>query len=1104
MSQYDAMLFDLDGVVTRNATVHAAAWKQLFDDFLRSWSEAQGVPCSPFEQADYDQYMDGRPRYQAVAAFLRARGIDLPYGAPDDPPDALTACALGNRKNRYFAEALERVSVHVFADAVTLIDALRQADKRLALISSSQNCEAILRRAGLLDRFDVLVTGIDGRKLGLAGKPDPDSFLIAAERLGVEPARAVVFEDASVGVQAGRAGNFGLVIGVDRRGDPSPLLTSGADAVVSDLAALLPIWPDPSARAATMVEAVTDRTFEAVVICLPRDSDPADFQPLQSLLAQARDLGIEVVFLGLPDADANATTDEAGTDDAGASTRAPTLAAALEQCEERGIGSGLVLVVGWIAGLEVPEGTRAALVSVEGDPPEPGALAPQALWIGGNMLGLVALIDEQLNRRRTGRVPTLDGDPRWTVVVKGGEQALRRAHASLLTVADGLFGTRGVREEDSAGSFPRVVAGGVFDESPRFPSLLEGPIWTSLQLSTSWDGAVDTRLFDLRTGALFREQPAHPVPLRSFRFASLARPGTKCLRAEGGMEWLQLGPGLRAPASDGTFLRSQRQGWATARTTTGKGGAIAAAAGQRAGTADGRRTAERLAVYVSDPDGADTTAQAAARLDEVMEVGFDRLFAENRAAWAQRWRDAEVSLIGDAHLELAVRFVLFHLMASAPTSGEAAVGPRGLTGPAYGGHVFWDTDVFVLPFFASTCPGAARAMLEYRIRRLDVARRAAEGRGLRGLRFPWESARDGTDVTPVSARNTRGELVPIRTGEHEEHIMADVAWAALHYAAWSGDDAFLRGPGAPLVLDTARYWASRVRFEQAGAVRRGHLYGVIGPDEYHEPVDDNAYTNVMARWNLRQAAQLAEATGLAGEDEIREWRSVADSLVDGFDPASGLYEQFAGYNRLEPLVISDLAETPVAADLLFGRPRIQASQILKQPDVLMLFHLVPDELAPGSMGPNIDYYEPRCAHGSSLSPAIHASLMARAGRQDDALRLFRMACLLDFDDLTGTTSSGLHIATFGGVWQALAFGFLGLRAMPDHLLVDPHVPSAWEELAMRVRFHGQRLRVTAHQDDFTLVPEAPLTVDVPGAGRHEVAPPGTTWRRAGDGWEVAR
>ena len=209
-----------------------------------------------------------------------------------------------------------------------------------------------------------------------------------------------------------------------------------------------------------------------------------------------------------------------------------------------------------------------------------------------------------------------------------------------------------------------------------------------------------------------------------------------------------------------------------------------------------------------------------------------------------------------------------------------------------------------------------------------------------------------------------------------------MAWAASCYVDWTGDQEFARGPGLRLFVETARYWWSRIRLDNTG---RAHLYGVIGPDEYHETVDDNAFTNVMARWNLRRAADAVEAAPTAASDvdldEIARWRELADALIDGYDPITRVYEQFAGFNQLQSLLIADVApRRPIAADLLLGADRVRATQVIKQADVLMLHHLVPDEVEPNTLEPNLRFYGPRTAHGSSLSPAIHAALYARARR----------------------------------------------------------------------------------------------------------------------------
>ncbi len=235
--QFSAAVFDLDGVVTRTATVHAAAWKQLFDVFLARRSKRTGEPFKPFDaSADYYHYVDGKPRYDGVRSFLAARGIALPQGTPDDPPSRATVCGLGNRKDGFFTERLARDGVEVFESTVELIRRLRAADIRTALVSSSNNAADVLAAAGLTDLFDVRVDGVEATRLGLAGKPGPDIFRHAADALGIEPERAFAVEDAQSGVAAARAAGYGLVIGIDRSDQRAALRRHGADVVFADLA----------------------------------------------------------------------------------------------------------------------------------------------------------------------------------------------------------------------------------------------------------------------------------------------------------------------------------------------------------------------------------------------------------------------------------------------------------------------------------------------------------------------------------------------------------------------------------------------------------------------------------------------------------------------------------------------------------------------------------------------------------------------------------------------------------------------------------------------------------------------------------------------------
>ena len=708
----------------------------------------------------------------------------------------------------------------------------------------------------------------------------------------------------------------------------------------------------------------------------------------------------------------------------------------------------------------------------------------------GDELALLELLEDQLARREQRELPRVAAEPGWSLAVDGVDPERESAQAVLLTLADGLLGTTGSPVAGHPAATPRVFAA-LYDGDGPETSLRECVAWNLLP------GEVDPgnirRVLDLRAGLVRQDlRLADESHLSAVLFSSLARPGSAVLRAEGAAQpEAEKEPlvGVESAAA-----QMGREGHITLAGMSATTGHVATAAVEEHVERGSHRRLDRIAVYRAD-HGPPRLDLAIPDLVAAERDGFDRLLAEHRCAWAQRWEDADIVVEGDPELQLAIRFALFHLMATVSDSGEAAVGARGLSGRAYRGHVFWDGDVFVLPFLAATHPQAARAMLEYRIRRLPAAQAAAREAGRAGARFPWESAAVGDDVTPLLARDRTGQAIPIRTGLLEDHLTADVAWAAACYVAWTGDEEFAAGPGRDLLVESARYWVSRIRLDPDG---RGHVYGVIGPDEYHEPVDDNAFTNVMARWNLRQAAALDGVD----EDERTTWLAAAEALVDGYDPETGLYEQFAGFFALEPLVVeSDLPRRPMAADLLVGRKRLRRTQILKQTDVLMLHHLVPDEAEPGSLLTNLLFYEPRTTHGSSLSPGIHAALFARAGMLERAVESLHTASRLDLDDLTGTTSQGLHLATMGSVWQALAFGFAGLRPTPEALQIDPRLPADWAALEVRVRFRGSSVRLRVEHTALTVTADPQASVHVVGMpGPVSAGPTGVRFERQDESW----
>ena len=713
----------------------------------------------------------------------------------------------------------------------------------------------------------------------------------------------------------------------------------------------------------------------------------------------------------------------------------------------------------------------------------PGVAGGEPARFDATTPSAVAFLRDQLRRRRRRDVPDLPPDSTWIVAVNGVDSSREPARDVRIAMVDPVAGTLGSPLADYAPAHREVFAAGVWQGVGADSTLLRGPDWTRLAGRLDPDRPV-RRVLDLRTGLLHHDFDTGLGHVRAVSFASRARPGIGVLRAAG--------RGAHGPRSGPLRLPSSTAGGATVSIRGAAGGLVAAARDSVAGRGDARRL-ERVVAIRANAHRLPTEADAAAMLAAAEETGFERLLAAQRDAWAARWAAADIRIEGDDAMQRAIRYALFELMALAPDGGEAPIGARGLSGPKYRGHVFWDTDVFVLPFLAATRPEAARAILEYRVRRLAEARAAAAEQGLAGARLPWESAADGRDVTPDWIVGADGLPLQVLTGKHELHIVADVAWAAATYSDWTGDRAFAAGPGAELLVETARFWASRLERDPDGSV---HLSDVIGPDEYHNLVADNAFTNVMARWNLRRAAPLANAA------ERRSWLGLADRIVDGFDRASGLYEQFRGYFDLEPVKIAELARRPLSGEVFFGRDRVAGTQCVKQPDVLMLYHLIPDEMEPGTLAANLDFYDPRTSFGSSLSPGIHAALMARAGRPDQALEALRMAAFIDLDDDSTSSNEGLHVATMGSLWQAIVLGFAGLRPDADLLTLDPHLPASWSAVEIPFRLRGRTVRVRLEHDRLIVSADRPSPVLVSGAGAVEVGLRPAEFVRSGAGWSA--
>jgi trehalose/maltose hydrolase-like predicted phosphorylase len=513
---------------------------------------------------------------------------------------------------------------------------------------------------------------------------------------------------------------------------------------------------------------------------------------------------------------------------------------------------------------------------------------------------------------------------------------------------------------------------------------------------------------------------------------------------------------------------------------------------------------DRLVTVARSDRGADDPALVAAdAMARGRALGWRGVLAAHETAWRQHWDASDVIIEGDDKVQEAVRFAVYHLTSAANPEDECvSVGARGLTGDAYFGHVFWDTEIYLLPFYIGVWPEAARALLMYRYHTLHGARAKAAHFGFRGALYAWESADTGEETTPERVIGADGTQVEILTGRMEHHISADVAYAVWQYWRFTRDDDFFLRAGAEMLLETARFWASRAVAEADG---KRHIRHVIGPDEYHEDVDDNAFTNVMARWNIgrgletmdllrerwpNHAAALREKLAL-GDDELADWRDAIARIVTGLDAATGIYEQFAGYHKLEQLDLSLYADRKMPIDVVIGPERTRRSQVVKQADVVALIALLPDEFPGAAAKANFRYYEPRCAHGSSLSAGIHALVAARLGETETALRFLRQAAIADLE-LDPNSAGGIRIAGLGGLWQAIILGFAGLDPKSDMLGIDPRLPPHWRSLSFRVCWMGRSvaIRIAGKTAQATLVDGEGMEIRI--AGTRGKLTPGVT------------
>lgn len=466
-----------------------------------------------------------------------------------------------------------------------------------------------------------------------------------------------------------------------------------------------------------------------------------------------------------------------------------------------------------------------------------------------------------------------------------------------------------------------------------------------------------------------------------------------------------------------------------------------------------------VAVY-TDKDGADSEQKIGQFLTS--KIDWDKVDAAHKNCWAERWATCDIQVDSDTDDQTALRYDLFELMCVCPThTDRVSIGARGLTGEMYEGCVFWDNEIFQLPFFTFTDPASARRMLAWRYHGLDAARRYAQYNWFDGAMYPWESCEKGREQTALEGG-----------GFYAIHIIADIAYAIRQYLSVTGDNAFILEMGAEVLMETARFWASRADYSEWDG--HWHINAVRGPNEYDVFVNDSAYTNTLAALNLRTAAETltkikAEAPAKFVElcaktdfdfSETEKWLTIADGLYICYDEKRHLIAEDANYFNRRPLDLNRAKPTAKRIiDSTMNYEWLAVYQITKQSDVVTLMCLLPELFSEAHQLAAYEYYEPRTAHDSSLSYAPYAWLAARLGKAEQAYEYFKNCAYLDIADIKLNTISGLHFANFGGTWQVAVFGFGGASFNDGKLIVTPKLPQAWNGMTYHLICHGVTVEV---------------------------------------------
>lgn len=481
-----------------------------------------------------------------------------------------------------------------------------------------------------------------------------------------------------------------------------------------------------------------------------------------------------------------------------------------------------------------------------------------------------------------------------------------------------------------------------------------------------------------------------------------------------------------------------------------------------------------------------TTEERKQMLTAALKKGYDVLWAEQQMKMKEFWDVTRIHVDGMSEAEeAAVCFAQYHILGMTPWhTNESSIAAKGLTGEGYKGHVFWDTEIFLFPMLLYGYPEEAKRLLEFRYRGLDGARKKAKDYGFEGAMFPWEAARTGEEETPLyAALNIHtGKANKVWSGIKEYHVTADIAYAVEQYYESTGDDRFMEDCGYEIVFEAARFWVSCAKWDEKR--QRYGIYDVIGPDEYTEHVDNNAYTNYMAVYCVKMALnyvqKLKEENAKAYEHlnqklqlekDLQKWQEFQEKMYLPMPNEEGIIPQddsFLSKPCLENITKYKESQIKQSVLLDYSREEVVNMQVLKQADVVMLLNLFPKLFDEEIVKKNVLFYENRTIHDSSLSYCAHAQACAAIGAMELAWEFFRKCLVVDINENPHDSTDGVHSASLGGIWNCLIFGFAGVHYEKGVLYLTPNLPDQWKTMDFNMYIEGVKVHFTVGKDNITL------------------------------------